>query len=387
MRVSFSFMLLFVLSGLLYSCRSATPPVPQKPEVIEEKPLPVPAREKWQEEWERTIASGIKEGRVAIYSSAGNELRLAFMEAFPKKTGIALEMTIGKSAALAEKVLTERRNGLYLLDIFMSGLTSLVTTLKEANALDPIETILMLPEVTDKSLWFDSELPFIDKDRKVISYNARPGGKSILINTNYIKKSEISYYKDLLKPQYKGKIIINDPTASGSGSSWFSVAVETGKPGLEFMRELAKQEPFLYRDERQQVDWVAKGRYLIGIALDRETINEYVASGAPIESMGLQDEAHYITAGGANIGLINKAPHPKATRVFINWLLSKEGQTLNSRLERQQSRRLDVPTDHLKPDLIRDSKIKYFYSNREEWHARRLEFNEMARQVFTPDRK
>lgn len=376
---------ILILGALILSCTPKTIP-PQQPAPTEILPREAISTKKmpWQIEWEKTLEMGRKEGKVSIYSSAGNELRMALLENFPKKTGIALEMTTGKSAALTEKVLTERRNGLYLLDLFMSGLTSLLVTLKGSEALDTADHTLILPEVLDTSLWFGNELPFVDKEHKVLSYNARPGGKNILINADYIKNDEISSYRDLLKPQYKGKIVINDPTTTGSGSNWFAVAISTNTLGLDYMRDLAKQEPVLSRDERQQVEWVARGKYPIGIALDNETINEFQRAGSPLLDLFVKDEMYYITAGGANIALMNRAPHPNAAKVFINWLLSKEGQTLNSRIEGQQSRRLDIPTDHLSSDIIRDPKQKYFYANREEFHARRLEFLDMARQVFTP---
>jgi hypothetical protein len=48
-------------------------------------------------------------------------------------------------------------------------------------------------------------------------------------------------------------------------------------------------------------------------------------------------------------GIFNRAPHPNAAKVYINWLLSKEGQTINARATGYISNRLDVPTDHAAP--------------------------------------
>lgn len=383
---SANLLLLAIMLLFLFACRPEQPITKPGAETPPQAVPPAASKQKWEEEWEKMLALGRKEGKVVLYSSAGNVLRQTYMEAFPVKTGIALEMTIGKSASLTEKVLSERRNGLYLQDLFQSGLTSLIA-LKGAGALEPIEPVLILPENLDTKLWFNNELPFTDKDRKLFaSYNARPGARSLLVNTEHVKKGEIAVYTDLLKPQYKGKILINDPTISGSGSAWFAVAVETGKPGLEFMKALAKQEPVLSRDERQQVDWVARGKYYIGIGLDDEIISEYIAAGAALFPFRPKDEASYITSGGANVVLLAKAPHPNAARVFINWLLSREGQNLNSRIEKQQSRRLDVPTSHISPDSLREPNKEYFPGHREEWHTRRAEFFELARQVFVAEK-
>jgi ABC-type Fe3+ transport system substrate-binding protein len=54
----------------------------------------------------------------------------------------------------------------------------------------------------------------------------------------------------------------------------------------------------------------------------------------------------YVSSFGS-LGLMNRAPHPNAAVVFINWLLSKEGQLVWSKAVNAVSRRVDVPTDHL----------------------------------------
>ena len=46
------------------------------------------------------------------------------------------------------------------------------------------------------------------------------------------------------------------------------------------------------------------------------------------------------------VALFNRAPHPNAAKVYLNWLLSKEGQTIFARATGYISARLDVPTDH-----------------------------------------
>ncbi len=54
----------------------------------------------------------------------------------------------------------------------------------------------------------------------------------------------------------------------------------------------------------------------------------------------------------AVLALVNRAPHPNAARVYINWLLSKEGQTYFSKSQGYPSRRVDVPTEGLNPAYI-----------------------------------
>jgi ABC-type Fe3+ transport system substrate-binding protein len=53
-------------------------------------------------------------------------------------------------------------------------------------------------------------------------------------------------------------------------------------------------------------------------------------------------------ANGA-LALFNKAPHPNAAKIYINWLLSKEGQTVFARASGYVSARVDVSIDHTEP--------------------------------------
>lgn len=84
------------------------------------------------------------------------------------------------------------------------------------------------------------------------------------------------------------------------------------------------------------------------------------------------------------MALINESPHPHAARTFINWLLSKEGQTVYSRAWGVQSRRLDVPVEHLDPLLIRKEGVNYVFQNTEEFISRQPEYARIAAKVFGP---
>ena len=62
---------------------------------------------------------------------------------------------------------------------------------------------------------------------------------------------------------------------------------------------------------------------------------------------------------------MNRAPHPNAAKVFINWLLSREGQSLFQRVislpgDARNSRRIDVSKDHVPTSEARRDKMTYF---------------------------
>lgn len=56
-----------------------------------------------------------------------------------------------------------------------------------------------------------------------------------------------------------------------------------------------------------------------------------------------------MSSGPGSVALFNKAAHPNAARLYLNWLLSKEGQTEFSKGSGRPSLRLDVPRDHVTP--------------------------------------
>ena len=97
---------------------------------------------------------------------------------------------------------------------------------------------------------------------------------------------------------------------------------------------------------------------------------------SPVEGTDLQ-------TGGSAVALVNRAPHPNAARVFINWYLSREGQTIVSRIHGSQSARIDTPIEGIDPLRTRQPGVKYFLdSETEEWLAREPEFIKAANEIF-----
>lgn len=153
--------------------------------------------------------------------------------------------------------------------------------------------------------------------------------------------------------------------------------------GWDFARELVKQEPMITRDLRLQMDWLAHGKYPIAIAPDTIVMTEFREVGAPVAYLTPQ-EGSYLSSGYGNLGLVNRAPHPSAARLFINWLLTREGQTIFSRTMGAQSGRLDVPTDHLPKEYLREPGVNYLISYNEEYVLKEPEVIEKAAEVFKP---
>lgn len=126
--------------------------------------------------------------------------------------------------------------------------------------------------------------------------------------------------------------------------------LHTREDGLKFMRDFAKQEPVISRDNRLLLEGVAKGKYPIGVSASMALTAQFKQLSAPIGYAGLVDKA-FVTPGAGNIYVFDKAPHPNATKLYINWLLSKEGAELWVPAHGYPSLRLDV-NSHMDSALI-----------------------------------
>lgn len=373
-----SFILLTLLLSLACSRaeKSKTPVVS-----IPEKTLPA-TEIGWQQGWEKTVSEAKKEGKVIVYSTSGPEVRIPVGNAFRERVGIPVEFVTGKGAEVSAKILNERRAGIYLADVYVGGATTLVNNLKPAGILGKIEPLLVLPEVTGSQYWFAGKVNFIDNDNRILYFIAAPW-VSITINPDLVKKSDINSWLDLLDARWKGKIVFADPTVAGAALKDFGVWSQPERLGPDYFRQLARQDLFIGRDDRQLTESMARGKFLIGISLKPEVVDEFSKAGANFLQI-VPKEGTYLMSAGGNMSLINNAPHPNAAKVFINWLLTKEGQTVHSKGYAYPSARVDVPTENMDSERLRKPSVKYFWSDTEEFLLKQPEQAVMAKEIFAP---
>jgi ABC-type Fe3+ transport system substrate-binding protein len=121
-------------------------------------------------------------------------------------------------------------------------------------------------------------------------------------------------------------------------------------------------------DHRQMTDWLAQGQYALGILLSPPEIGNAAAQGLPVGLISGEQfrEGALITPGGAAVNLADRAPHPNAARVYINWLLSREGQLAWQQGAQEPSLRIDVPKEGLDPQIVPKPGVKYIDGGAEE---------------------
>lgn len=317
----------------------------------------------WQQKWNTTVEAAKKEGTVSIYGLWSPEVRAALTSAFKDKYGINLEFSpFTRGSDLLVKVQAEERAGLYNADIFGAGNPTFLVNMKPEGVLGSLKPTLILPEVLDPKGWRAGQVPFTDEAGSAISLigvNIR----SVAYNTDLVKTGEITGYPDFLKPQYKGKITMNDPSVTGAGNAIMSHLGGTlwdEARATDFLTRLIKEQQInIERDNRIQMDGVARGKYAIAIAPLPEEVIRLIGIGAPVK-MGVVPEDNRLTAGTGAMGIPTRFAHPNAAVVFINWVLSKEGATICARGWGNPSTRADVSVEGIDPLLVPVAGQKYF---------------------------
>ncbi|MBI4330848.1 MAG: extracellular solute-binding protein [Chloroflexi bacterium] len=341
-------------------------------------PPPV-AKTDWETKWEQVVEEAQREGQVVIYGGFSPPVRIALIDAFKQKYGVELDITLGKAVEIAEKLLREDRAGLQVADVLVNGRNALEAALKPAGVLGSFEPLLLLPEVKNPQAWWGGELPWT-KDRLIFpsTSGVRP---PVIINTNVVKAEELAFMRDVLNPRWVGKIAMEDPTVPGPGLNWFAAFSEI--LGYDFMKALAKMEPAMTTDKRLLVEWVAKAKYPVGINATPEQVIEFIQFGAPLAFVAAK-EGGYTSAGSGVLFYVAKAPHPNATKLFINWLLGKEGQTVFSRASGLPSSRQDVLKDHIPSSQIRQPGANYVIGEGGDFLLTLPEKQKVAKDIFGP---
>ena len=197
------------------------------------------------------------------------------------------------------------------------------------------------------------------------------------VNTREAKLEEFKSIKELLNPKWRGKIATMDPIVLGSG---LATASQLYLFGEEFVKRFyVDQKPVISRDQRQLTDWVVRGVYPIVFGARESDVDRFRQEGFPVYSVyRLPDAPGSVAAGFGAVGLMNKAPHPNAARVFVNWLLSKEGIETYSRAYRAATTRNDVDESFLEREAIPEAGVKYSFDSG-DWEYNSSEKKEKLR--------
>lgn len=297
-----------------------------------------------QPERDRVLAAAKQEGKVVVNGPTGGgyrEAALEFQKVYPE---ISVEYLAIEGRDFAPRILTERQADQYLWDLTIGGAGTPAQSLKPAGVLDPLQPAILRPDILDDGRWLGGfNNGFYDVEQQYVYAFVGTLRYTAYVDRDVIPESELSRVEDLINPKWRGKIVMDDPRGFGSGcgnGAHLLMVLDE-----DFLRKLFSQDIATTRDRRQLVEFVIRGRYPIGIGLQPSTLQDFQREGlgrnlkplAPETDAGVR-----ITQGSSGISVVNRAPHPNATKLYVNWLLSQEGQTAWVKSIDEHSRRLDV---------------------------------------------
>src|SRR5262245_28327051 len=324
----------------------------------------------WQQEWEKTLEAAKKEGQVAVYISGYEAVLPDFEKEFPE---IKITAVTGRGNQLGPRLLAERRAEKFIADVSSTGANPNYQQYYVAKTLDPIKPALILPEVTDPANWYLKRHQYSDPEGEyVFNYVGSATYGAVNFNTKLVDARGFKSYWDLLAPKWKGKIAVRDVREAGPGAGNTRFFYYHQDLGPAFIRKLfAEMEVTLFRDFRQGPDWLATGKYAICFFCDVDVLKQ---QGLPVGTFGPRvfKEGGGLVQQFGTLALVNRAPHPNAAKVFVNWLLSRKGQialqkSTSTGESPADSLRTDIPKDDVPYLNRRLDGIKYLDTGKPEW--------------------
>lgn len=308
--------------------------------------------------WVQLQKKAKEEGQLVLSGPPFPGLRTALSGAFNQRYGIELNYLGMNAGEIITRVDTESKADKVGIDANLGG-TSTCWAMSARGEIENMNGKLIDPEILRPEVWRygkpklnePGQTPSVGADFKCSLQTAEWVMTDLFANTSIVKLGEIASWKDLLKPEYTGKIAAFDPRRSGPGQT--PVGYLAALFGNDFVKDLyVGQQVKLTADNRQLAEWVARGEYPIGIGLVQFAVEIYRKQGLPIERIFPKDGEGSLTGGFSVVMLIKNAPHPNAAQLFVNWFASKEAQTIYEAQMMETSLRTDISGSEV-PNYVR----------------------------------
>jgi ABC-type Fe3+ transport system substrate-binding protein len=289
-----------------------------------------------------------KEGKISWYTSLiVDQVVRPVKEAFEKKYPfLQVEYFRGNSERLVQKMFAEYQGKRYEVDIVDGTVTA--PMVKNGGYLQRFYSphLAEYPaELKDpQGYWGVSNVYYF-----ALGYNTR------MVKPNEVPKT----YEDLLNPRWKGQMMWS--TSRGSGAPMFignvlqTMGPEAGKAYLQKLKtqNVAKTTA----SNRQLLDLVIAGEYPIGLHIFHHHAYISKTAGAPVDWYALEPASATINT----ISPVTRSPHPHATMLFLDFILSEEGQKVIQAVNYLPSHpKVPAKQPDLKPGGGRFKRVLYF---------------------------
>lgn len=340
-----------------------------------------PAAPTSQADWQQVVAEAKKEGKVVVNTFPGDgyarALR-AFSQAYPE---VKLEQTSLHSQDFSPRITQERQAGVFTWDIALIPTSTALQVLRPAGVWDPVRPAIMLPEVKDDKVWRDGfEAGFLDKDKQLCYAFVLNRSSTVCINTTQVDEGELKSIKDLFAPKWKGKLLLADVRTMGD--TFWPMTIARLQVGDDLIKQLfVDQEATLSRDVRQITEFMVRGKHPIAIGVSLPVLQDFQRQGLGQELKYVTlPEVDYQSSGQGVVWLVNRAPHPNAAKLFINWLLTKDGQAVWAKELEVNSRYAGIEPGN--PNTVMPPGLKLPQIDVEETLPEIIKTQDIAKQVI-----
>ena len=254
------------------------------------------------------IEGAKKEGEVVWYGGGSGEINEVHAKNFSKKYPfLQVKKTRIQSQRLLVRFEAESKAGKHIADI--------VRTTDWYIDIFKQKGLLMKYESPERKA-FINEL----KDRDGYYTALYKQLHAIAYNTRMVRKQDLPRsYDGLLDPKWKGQLGLED-----AAYVWFVnlLKIKGESQGIEFMKKLARQNVSLRSGTTLLTNLVVAGEIPLVIDIYAYTVDRAKKSGAPIDFHVVEPAIVHTITGGIS----KNAPHPNAAKLFMDYLLSEEGQ-------------------------------------------------------------
>jgi ABC-type Fe3+ transport system substrate-binding protein len=340
-----------LLAGFIYTCAAL-------------------AQGDWQagagSDWQGLLAAAKKEGSVVVMGPA--PLTKAISEGFQRDTGITVNFVGGSIADQTTRLEREAKAASVTIDIAIGGGIELLT-LYPHGYLEAIKPKLVLPGVKDPANWIGGQMKWFDNQQAYMLQVSNWVHAWPVVNSKEVDVSRLTSWKDLLRPEFKGKIAAYDPRLGGPGQSQAAFLVH--EFGIDYVKQLyIGQEVTYTRDNRQLVEWAVRGTYPIVLGAIQFEVERFKRSGMTQLAVPIMTDGHGSLTGGFGVIKLPKgAPHPNAAAVFANWIASRPGHIAYASTMLESSTRTDAQIEAV-PDYVNPKRgLKYGLDQySEDWY-------------------
>ena len=247
-------------------------------------------------------------GKVVVYGSIENDTMDLLSAAFKKKTGLEVDYWRDAANKVTDRITAESRAGKPQADVVLTTTSTMKLIQKDG----------LLAKYDSPSA---KSFP-----KTVTDPNLGPAYRSTVIgvvyNTSVIKPAEApKALEDLVKPQYKGKVVFPDPSLHTTTAQWLnSLHKIMGKEKADkFIRDLAASKPLLVPSLTPAGEKITTGETPIGVAFLKNVVF-YGRTGVPLDYVRLGK----FMGDGQSITLAAKARHENAGKAFVDFFLGEE---------------------------------------------------------------